>query len=435
MTPRVGQLRVPVRIPRRTTGRTPGRTTGRTPSGAVPSAPSRALPVGMMAVAVVIVALSMLIEGSTLVAVASSSDARAQRAEIRAQRARVAAQVDALEGDQAAVDKALRALEDNVRGQEALVAESRRKADESAAEAERAEQAAAETEVELESLRERIAALAVAAYVEPPGEEILRRFQASSAQEDAARMAFIELRSGSDADTVDQLRSARQRFTDEKQRAINAKAEAEAHLVEAEAALAELAVARETQAMFAEQVRVRLDERLSDAYYLSQIDAALGAQIAAEERALADSVSRVPVPPPTGTPGTVTRPPLTTVGGITVNVSIADDTRNLLAAASAAGFNLGGYGYRDINMQIQLRRQNCGTSEYAIWQMPADQCRPPTARPGYSMHERGLAIDFTSNGAFINTRSNPAFVWLANNAGRFGFTNLPSEPWHWSNPG
>lgn len=23
-------------------------------------------------------------------------------------------------------------------------------------------------------------------------------------------------------------------------------------------------------------------------------------------------------------------------------------------------------------------------------------------------------------------------VWLHANAGRFGFVNLPSEPWHWS---
>ena len=140
--------------------------------------------------------------------------------------------------------------------------------------------------------------------------------------------------------------------------------------------------------------------------------------------------------PPVTTPGgSVSGPGLTTVGGITVNSRIAESLRGLLAAASSAGFRLGGYGYRDINAQIQLRRQNCGTSDYAVWQMPADSCSPPTARPGFSMHEQGLAIDFQSNGSFINSRSNPAFGWLAANASRFGFTNLPSEPWHWSNPG
>ena len=85
--------------------------------------------------------------------------------------------------------------------------------------------------------------------------------------------------------------------------------------------------------------------------------------------------------------------------------------------------------------QIALRRQNCGTSDYAIYQMSPDSCSPPTAIPGRSNHERGLAIDFTSNGQIIRSRSDPAFQWMAANAGSYGFSNLPSEPWHWSTDG
>jgi LAS superfamily LD-carboxypeptidase LdcB len=76
--------------------------------------------------------------------------------------------------------------------------------------------------------------------------------------------------------------------------------------------------------------------------------------------------------------------------------------------------------------------QHCGTSQYAIYQMPAEQCSPPTARPGASKHEQGLAIDFTWNGSTIQSRGSAAFQWLAAHAGGFGFVNLPSEPWHWS---
>jgi LAS superfamily LD-carboxypeptidase LdcB len=123
------------------------------------------------------------------------------------------------------------------------------------------------------------------------------------------------------------------------------------------------------------------------------------------------------------------------VNGITVASSVAARVRGLLNAAAADGINLTGYGYRDFNAQIALRRQNCGTTQYAIWEMPPDACSPPTARPGYSYHERGLAIDFMANGRFINSRSNPGFIWLAANAGRFGFYNLPSEPWHWDTRG
>ncbi len=64
--------------------------------------------------------------------------------------------------------------------------------------------------------------------------------------------------------------------------------------------------------------------------------------------------------------------------------------------------------------------------------MDPTQCRPETARPGSSKHEVGLAIDFTYNGQVIRSRSNAGFVWLAANAGSYGFANLPSEPWHWS---
>ena len=114
--------------------------------------------------------------------------------------------------------------------------------------------------------------------------------------------------------------------------------------------------------------------------------------------------------------------------------SIASNLQALLSAASAAGIHLSGGGYRDSAGQINTRRNNCGSSHYAIYEMPASQCSPPTARPGSSMHERGLAIDFTQGGGTL-TRSSSGFHWLKANASRYGFFNLPSEPWHWSTNG
>ena len=114
--------------------------------------------------------------------------------------------------------------------------------------------------------------------------------------------------------------------------------------------------------------------------------------------------------------------------------SIAGNLQRLLAAASASGINFGGGGYRDSAGQIATRRNNCGSSNYAIYEMPASSCRPPTARPGSSMHERGLAIDFTQGGSTL-TRGSSGFAWLRANAASYGFFNLPSEPWHWSTNG
>ena len=119
---------------------------------------------------------------------------------------------------------------------------------------------------------------------------------------------------------------------------------------------------------------------------------------------------------------------LVTVRGITVHSAIGPQLEQLLAAAEAEGVSLSGGGYRSHEQQIALRRAHCGTSNYAIYEMPAGQCSPPTARPGTSMHEQGLAIDFNN----CSTRSTRCWQWLNTNAARFGFHNLPSEPWHWS---
>ena len=80
--------------------------------------------------------------------------------------------------------------------------------------------------------------------------------------------------------------------------------------------------------------------------------------------------------------GTVGRDDVVSVKGILVHQSIAADVRALLDAAEADGIELGGWGWRDGQTQIRLRRQHCGTSEYAIYHKPSSQCRPPTARPG-----------------------------------------------------
>jgi LAS superfamily LD-carboxypeptidase LdcB len=119
---------------------------------------------------------------------------------------------------------------------------------------------------------------------------------------------------------------------------------------------------------------------------------------------------------------------LSAVRGITVHSSIAAQLGALLDAAESDGIALTGTGYRSTQHQIQLRRAHCGSTHYAIYEAPASSCSPPTARPGTSMHERGLAVDFGDCG----TRSTACWQWLDAHAATFGFFNLPSEPWHWS---
>lgn len=65
------------------------------------------------------------------------------------------------------------------------------------------------------------------------------------------------------------------------------------------------------------------------------------------------------------------------------------------------------------------------------------------AAPGYSEHHTGEAVDITAPGcppAEEIFESTPAYSWLRDHAGRFGFTesfprgnphSLVYEPWHW----
>lgn len=130
---------------------------------------------------------------------------------------------------------------------------------------------------------------------------------------------------------------------------------------------------------------------------------------------------------------------LSRVGGITVATSIAHDVEDLLEGARADGIVLSGYGYRSPETTAALRRAN-GCPD--VYDSPASSCRVPTAPPGESMHEQGLAIDFTWQGRTIcyprsasRCTGNAAFDWLRANAGRYGLQVLDTEAWHWSTNG
>jgi LAS superfamily LD-carboxypeptidase LdcB len=46
------------------------------------------------------------------------------------------------------------------------------------------------------------------------------------------------------------------------------------------------------------------------------------------------------------------------------------------------------------------------------------------ARPGYSNHQNGIALDLSTGGG--------VYSWLAGNAHKFGFVRtVPTEAWHW----
>lgn len=80
---------------------------------------------------------------------------------------------------------------------------------------------------------------------------------------------------------------------------------------------------------------------------------------------------------------------------------------------------------RTVDEQIALRKAHCGTSTYAIYEMPASQCTPDTAPPGSSQHELGLAVDF-------DTDDPAALAMIRQLAPRYRLVaTVPSEDWHY----
>jgi D-alanyl-D-alanine carboxypeptidase len=118
----------------------------------------------------------------------------------------------------------------------------------------------------------------------------------------------------------------------------------------------------------------------------------------------------------------------TSVYGTTVHKNVAFAFKRMVDDARADGIALSGGGFRTKERQIELRKIN-GCPD--VWTAPASSCRVPTAIPGRSLHELGLAVDVTSGGSTL-TRKSKAFAWMSAHAAEYGFVNLPSEAWHWS---
>ena len=410
--------------------------------------------------------------------------------EVRAQRGQVDLEVSALTAQDAQLQAALDVLESNVATQHAELDEAERAVEE-------ADAAVVEATAAVQSQQSRIVMLGMAtdavvvdAYMNPAANTGLDAFrQADSLSDVAVKQAIIEMSANADADLMDQLEQAQEDLEVDEANKEVAAADAEDRRAEADAQLTELQNALAQQQAFAADVEARLNAKLAEAESLRTFDAALADQLVREQEALAAWVRGLqeaaerqrqadaaaaaraaaasrPAPSPRSggggggggaaapapaapaaqadpAPAVILPAPggLATVtcpfgGSITVAGSIAGNVQGLLNAAASAGVSLcASSGYRSPDAQIALRQQNCGTSNYAIYYAPPSACNPPTAIPGSSMHERGLAVDFSCNGGGAIRRGNECWNFLAAHADEYGLHNLPGEDWHWSTNG
>lgn len=137
-------------------------------------------------------------------------------------------------------------------------------------------------------------------------------------------------------------------------------------------------------------------------------------------------------------PGTYVPTDLTSVGGgQVVRADAADALTQLMSAASAANVPIHAIsGYRSYTYQVSVHQR-------AIDDEGTDDAEQASARPGYSEHQTGWAVDVGGGGCdveecFADTAQGR---WVAANSWRFGFvvrypqgaqaiTGYTYEPWH-----
>lgn len=131
-------------------------------------------------------------------------------------------------------------------------------------------------------------------------------------------------------------------------------------------------------------------------------------------------------------------PDLTSYNGYLLSAKLLYDLQSLLSASAENGTPIGlTSAYRSYSNQVTTYNYwtsvNGGTSA-------ADKI---SARPGYSEHQTGFAIDFSYGTCYLDCfNGSPHYAWLTKNAAKYGFierypagyesvTGYSPESWHW----
>jgi LAS superfamily LD-carboxypeptidase LdcB len=129
---------------------------------------------------------------------------------------------------------------------------------------------------------------------------------------------------------------------------------------------------------------------------------------------------------------------LTSYRGFVVSAKIVNGLTQMLADAQAGGHTIGlTSAYRSYSNQVETYNNWVRVNgSYAA----ADTV---SARPGYSEHQTGFAVDLSCAGASLDSfTGKPCHVWLQANAHKYGFiqrympgkeavTGYNAESWHW----
>lgn len=370
----------------------------------------------------------------------------------------VAVDIDVQQASSADVEQAFANIRDNVETQRIALDEARAAVTAAQNEVTVADAVVAETQVEIDATVNQSDTVVVQTFVNPPFETAIQTLTADTPLDATVKQALLDMQADADAEVIAHYQALQDELHTEQAAQQEAAEAAEARRADADAALSDLQGAVSQQVRFAADIEARLERNISEADALANIDPERAEQLRAQQSALADQIAEARAqleqeqafeeagiePPsddaPAG-PSTITidgglaNVSCPAGGSITVAGVLARDLQELLNVASNQGVPICGNGWRDINEQIALRRAHCGSGNYAIYQAPSSSCSPPTARPGSSQHERGLAIDFNCNGGGTVDHGDRCWDFLVTYGNDYGLYNLASESWHWSTTG
>jgi murein DD-endopeptidase MepM/ murein hydrolase activator NlpD len=197
--------------------------------------------------------------------------ARQQREEVRRKRAELASQIDLVKASDNEVAAALNEIDQNVRAQEARVADAKKAIEEADHRVEDLNAQLAENQKEVQRIEGELRKQAVERYVNPEGSfDAAKMLKSENFDQAEQRKALADTVSGNHRDVIDELKGAKAKIADLEQEARDARAEADARRVDEQEQLDQLSAARNEQA----KVKAEWDKRLSN---LKDDDAALRA--------------------------------------------------------------------------------------------------------------------------------------------------------------